>query len=190
MLYGIKHLLAESPASTWAWRHVKGHLDDHARYEDLDPWSQLNVDMDQLAKTYWRVLNQNRPPPFSLPPRPGEWTIWVGNYRFPTWMEDVVHRHVYNRTTATYWGQKLRSNNVFTEYDWAASCMAYRLLSTGQQLWLPKWLASFLPIGRNLHRWNDSNSSHCPRCDDEEGHRHHVLRCQHKQHNAIPVPTK
>ena len=41
--------LENSPLK-WRHKHVKGHQDSNAKYEDLDVISQANVDVDLMAK--------------------------------------------------------------------------------------------------------------------------------------------
>jgi hypothetical protein len=69
--YDLLHscrLLIEAIPATWHSRHVRGHQDDHKRYEDLDKWEQLSVDMDTLAKLHWQTVANTNRPQFDLPP--------------------------------------------------------------------------------------------------------------------------
>ena len=50
---------------TWIPHWVKGHQDDHAEMNDLDPFARLNVEMDSQAKNYWHHLQTTQPPPHS-----------------------------------------------------------------------------------------------------------------------------
>lgn len=173
LLAATRRLLSSSTIS-WKGRHIYGHQDRTIAYAQLDHWAQLNVDMDGLAKQYWQHLQNSHFAWFSLPPLPGEWTLWHLEYRFPSWNPALAHRHLYNRSTSTYWQNKLRlANNP--NIDWEASGMAFRTLSLYQQLWTPKWLTSFVPYGKNIARWGGINM--CPRCGGPEDHRHHVLSC-------------
>jgi hypothetical protein len=57
LLKDIRAKIAKSPLK-WAGRWVKGHQDDHIRYEDMDRWRQLNVECDGLEKDYWNACNE------------------------------------------------------------------------------------------------------------------------------------
>jgi hypothetical protein len=68
----------------------------------------------------------------------------------------------------------------FTTLNWSASALALRRIAVHQHLWIPKWLCSTLPIGKNLVRWGQPASMlQCPRCGEEESHRYHVIQCKH-----------
>ena len=57
--------------------------------------------------------------------------------------------------------------------------MALRRITTSQQLWVPRWLTSFLPTGNRARYIPTATSTLCPRCNSEESHRFHVIRCPH-----------
>ncbi len=54
LIAAIKHQWQHSPI-LWKVRHVRGHQDKHTAIDNLDRWSRLNVEMDQLAKAYIEV---------------------------------------------------------------------------------------------------------------------------------------
>jgi hypothetical protein len=184
LLSAIRYLLQTSPVR-WSFRHVKGHQDDQNSYHALDRWSQLNVDMDGLAKSYWQILNQNRPPPFHLQPPPGQWSIWHRTQRLPYWTLAQAQRFYYLPNINKFWNKRLDSPNALNTYDWKSSALALRRLPTPQRLWIPKWLCSTIPIGRNLSRWGMPELLPCPRCGEAESHKYHVLSCPQVEAAAI-----
>lgn len=173
MLLAARSILTASPI-TWKDKHIYGHQDRDNAYNNLDRWAQLNVDMDSLAKQYWGYLHERQFNWYSLPPGHGEWSLWHHSYRFPLWDKKTANRHLYTRSTSEYWNNKLQQVQS-PEIDWDASGMAFKTLPLFQQLWIPKWLTSFIPYGRNIARWGGLNV--CPRCGETETHRHHVLQC-------------
>ena len=65
--------------------------------------------------------------------------------------------------------------------------MALRRLPTYQRLWMPKWLCSVLPIGKNLQRWGVPDQLPCPRCGEDELHRFHIIQCTHVDATALRI---
>jgi hypothetical protein len=43
----------------WTWRHVAGHQDDDG-IKELDRWAMLNIEMDNLAKVYWKDMSDEQ----------------------------------------------------------------------------------------------------------------------------------
>jgi len=186
LLSHIRYLIRASPIS-WQFRHVRGHQDDRSPYYQLDPWEKLNVDMDSLAKSYWETLATHRPPVTHVPPFPNQWSLFQGSYRFPSWTTKRATHFYYRDKSALFWNKRLHQRDAFASFDWQASALALRRLPTHQRLWLPKWLCSVLPIGRNLQRWGIPNQLVCPRCGTDEVHRFHVLQCTHLDATAIRI---
>jgi hypothetical protein len=61
---------------------------------------------------------------------------------------------------------------------------AYQTTPTQCKLWTPKWLASWIPIGKKLKHWKLSDMDVCPRHGEPEMHHHHVL-VQYPQDEAM-----
>ncbi len=183
LLSHIRYLIRSSPVS-WTFRHVRGHQDDHSPYLQLDPWEKLNVDMDGLAKSYWETLSNQPTPIVHVSPYPGQWSLHQGSYRFPSWTTKRATQFYYRAKSALFWNTRLHQPDSFASYDWRASALAFRRLPTHQRLWIPKWLCSVLPIGRNLQRWGIPDQLFCPRCGIDELHRFHVLQCDHVEATA------
>jgi len=170
------YILLKNSTVQWRTHWIKGHQDDHAGYDDLDLWGQLNVDMDLLAKTHWARLDTQRPRPFSLPPSPGIWSLWHHNQRITQWTTTVADQLHYNPIARTYWSHKYIN---FPELDYDAIRMAYRSLPLYYQLRIPKWITQRLPVGDRVVQWGHDNIAVCPRCDASSETHTHVVRCTH-----------
>jgi exonuclease III len=187
ILTGIRFLLKASPL-TWEFHHVRGHQDDHIGYSLLDRWAALNVDMDLLAKMYWHTLTdrQPSPTPFNLTPFPGQWSIWYKEYRLPCWTTKRAQRLFYRSPSELFWTRRLKCEQVYSVLDWSSTALGIRRSAIHQRLWIPKWLCSTLPIGKNLVRWGKPDVMlQCPRCGEDETHRYHVIQCNHAEAVAI-----
>jgi hypothetical protein len=187
MISGIRYLISVSPLQ-WTFHHVRGHQDDYAAYSQLDRWARLNIDMDALAKLYWTTLtDQIDPPiPFSLPPFPGQWSIWHHGYRLPCWTTKRAQVLYHTAPAELFWTRRLHVEYVFRDLDWPSAAMALRRSAIHHRLWIPKWLCATLPIGRNLVRWRQpEHMMACPRCGEDEQHMHHVIQCTHADASAL-----
>ena len=169
-------ILIQTSTLDWHFQHVPAHQDSRSRYEFLDRKAQMNVDMDQLAKNYWTILDASRPPPFSLPHSEHLlFSLWCRDHRLLVWDRPTAQTAHYNTSITTYWQQ--RSTTPLHNIAWEASGRALRQLTLYQQTWIPRWLTSFVPTGNRMHLINSANSLSCPRCTAPELHRYHVLRC-------------
>jgi hypothetical protein len=132
-------LIERSPA-TWQSRHVRGHQDDHAQYEqDLDRWEQLNVDMDTLTKLHWQTVNNNNRPHFDLPATT-EWSVWYRDRRLTTWTDKLALQLIYVKPTQQYWRKRQQIPTTTQPPEWNALYQAYKTWQLTRRLWIPKWL--------------------------------------------------
>jgi hypothetical protein len=58
LLKYLRKKIKKSPL-TWTRLWVEGHQDDQLQFEDLDRWSQLDVECNGLAKHYWNACTEN-----------------------------------------------------------------------------------------------------------------------------------
>jgi hypothetical protein len=91
IIAAIKHQWQYS-SILWKVRHVKGHQDKHTEINNLDRWSWLNVEMEQLVKAYIDVA-KSRPRHYSTIGEP--WSIWIENKKITkdiaSTMCEIVH---------------------------------------------------------------------------------------------------
>jgi hypothetical protein len=154
---------------------IYGHQDDTSPFHQLDRWEQLNVKMDTLAKSHWRMINQQQRPYFDLPTG-HEWSIWHQGKRLVQWNEKIAQQLIHETSATSYWTKKHRIPNE-NQPAWQAIYQAYSSTTLYKKLWIPKWLTSWLPIGRKLKQWKIQLNETCPGCGEPERHRHHVIRC-------------
>lgn len=174
LLTGIRYLLQVSPVK-WHFKYVQGHQDARFPSLHLDSWAQMNISMDKLAKSYWTILNTQRPPPFHLQPPPGQLALWFNGSRVLMWNRSVAESLFYNPAITTYWASRRQID--LRAVDFTASAMALRRMNFGQQLWVPRWITSFLPTGDRIQLYSPALATLCPRCGHFEAHRFHVIRC-------------
>ncbi len=87
LIAAIKHWWLYS-LLLWKIRHVKGHQDDHVEVQQLDRWSQLNVEMDLLAKVHINFAkSQHRHCSFIGEP----WSLWIGGKKIVNNLADTLY---------------------------------------------------------------------------------------------------
>ena len=161
----------------WKWRYVEGHQDDQQDWEQLDPWQQLNVKMDHLAKSFWAVHDALGTPPFSLKPS-SEWSVWHGERRLTNWNMTVIEDIIFGQTSPPYW-QKRHQTDHPPDPDWNTIQSAMKLIPIHRRIWHSKWCSSALMIGKKLKKFGYQNTDACPRCGEPELTRNHIVQCQH-----------
>jgi len=175
LIHAIRIKLASSPV-TWIARHVRGHQDKHVPIHLLDMWSQLNVEMDSLAKTYW---NQMQPTiqPFYPATQPG-WSLWIGQRKLSNWDRVSLYNHAQKTDILAHWSKRRGiPENLITSINWEACENAVKRLGLNRALWVPKWLAGYAPVGKVMKRYKFQTHDECPRCSEFED-TIHVIRCE------------
>ena len=93
LLKRIRVIKTELPVKVnWGW--VRGHQDEHIPFEDLDPISQDNVLVDNIAKGHLQELPDNQ---VEAQPPKGKGTGWyfaVKNIRWTRINEKELYRHM------------------------------------------------------------------------------------------------
>jgi len=103
LIHEIRRKLAASPI-TWTSRHVRGHQDKHVQFKHLDMWSQLNVEMDSLAKSYW---NETQPTvqPF-YPRNTFGWSLWISDRKMHSWDRTSLYNHAMSHEILAHWSTR------------------------------------------------------------------------------------
>jgi hypothetical protein len=174
LIHEIRKKLAASPI-IWTPRHVRGHQDKHIQFKHLDMWSQLNVEMDSLAKSYW---NETQPTikPF-YPRNTFSWSVWIADRKMSNWDRTKLYNHAMSHDILDHWSTRRRiPGNMIHSIDWEASEAASKRLGLNRSLWIPKWLAGFAPVGKVLQRYRFQEHAECPRCTAFEDTAH-ILVC-------------
>jgi hypothetical protein len=68
------------------------------------------------------------------------------------------------------------SQHLITNINWEACQIAIKRLGLNKQVWIPKWIAGFAPVGKVLQHNKLQDHSECFRCTAFED-THHVVLC-------------
>jgi hypothetical protein len=175
LIHAIRSKLALSPVH-WKPRHVRGHQDKHVPIHLLDMWSQLNVEMDSLAKTYWNQMHAVVQPFY--PASQYGWSLWTGKRKLASWDRVGLYNHAQKTDILTHWSTRRRiPEHLISSINWEACEDAVKRLGLNRALWVPKWIAGYAPVGKVLKRYKFQTHAKCPRCSTFED-TIHVIRCQ------------
>jgi hypothetical protein len=155
--------------------HVIGHQDRTVAFENLSLPAQLNVEADTLAGSY--VYNSN-----------------MSASKVPRICGNTAQLHIPKGTITSRFKQALRrhasepamrehlcnrndwSRNDFRLIDWATHGICVRKQFKLKRFFV-KLLHDWLPVGKQVARYDQDLSAKCPSCPHESEDRDHFLRC-------------
>ena len=176
LIHQIRREIQASPL-TWTWRHVKGHQDQHTRFDALDWRSQLNVEMDSLAKAYWNATFTDRTTFYDADPT--MWRLSHSGRQFSSLDRKLLYELCHGPPLRAYWRKKYNLSEVaINTIDWKVCDDGIRRLDIFQRIWLAKMTTNTAPTGQILHRRGHQSQPICPRCGQYEDISH-VIRCNH-----------
>jgi len=168
-----------SLTSSTAPMRVKGHADTQ-RKQRVPPTRQelLNQSCDRIAKKARETFAACGPVELANEGL----TVWHKNEKICHDFKAHLHHIFFSKKAKEKLSEKYEwKNGEFDKIDWKANKRALGMLSNPTKIWIAKFIAKFLPIGRNMQRIGRWSQSHCPRCMMcEETHRH-LLECQHEE---------
>lgn len=174
LIHAARKAILCSPI-TWRWRHVKGHQDRHTTLDQLDWRSQLNVEIDSLAKAYWNETYASHQPFYDT--SDGSWHFGFGNRQFSHLDRKLVYESCHGPPLRDYWSQKKNlSATDIQSINWEVCEDALRRLGLFRRIWLAKMNTDTAPTGKILHRRGHQDNPNCPRCGSYEDIEH-VFRC-------------
>ena len=179
LVHALWATVKESPIS-WQCRHVKGHQDRHS--STFTRMERLNIEMDSLAKTYWRHLYANPNGPTISPqfrPLHNEiWSIWAGETKIVSPHRRKLYELLQDPVTQSYWTRHHRFTRPRREdIDWDSVQSAMQRLPPARRKWITKQASENCGVGKTLLEWKFQTDDACPRCGSPEDTQH-VLQCQ------------
>ena len=178
LLSMIHDLRSDIPHIRFIPRHVYGHQDTATPYEQLDHWSQWNVQADALAKTFLSYVSAH--PQAQPRVHTDRWQLWSNaQSSWSTFSTPLFHHHCCQAALQSTW-LKYRSlpPNAAPDIDWNGIESAMTLLSPLRRRWIVKHNSEQCGVGKTLLRWQKAETSQCPRCAHPTETTSHVMRCQ------------
>jgi len=172
--------LLHETSINWVGDHVKGHQDKH-KHRRLTRTERLNVEMDALAKSFWRHKcihnNGNIPQPPHIPIYGEGWQLWQGDRKMAHPNSHELYHTIQDPITQQWWVRNghIPATTVHT-IDWEATGTSTKKLPLPRRRWITKTASSNCGIGETLVSWKKQTSSTCPRCTQSENTTH-VYQC-------------
>jgi hypothetical protein len=161
--------------------HVYGHQDRHVFFHELARPSQLNVEMDELAKARLQeVLAQDWIPVCPSDIAHEGWQCHVLNYKATSDPASAIRHAVFGSQLR----DKLVSNDLispagFNAINWNAIQWASDQFPPLYRLWVAKHVSGFFGIGHMMKNWCFWDHSRCPCCNHINETKEHLLTCPH-----------
>jgi hypothetical protein len=176
LIMDIRNSVSSLPIQV-KWKWVKGHQDDHEAVSKLDVWSQLNVIVDNLSKSYWNQ-NKHLKPAAQIFKHEG----WSISYKLSK-MSCIQRGKVYDLLTREkshqLWSVQLEVPlDDIKNVDWEAGGAAFKQLQFAQQRKIVKFATNQCATGSIMERWGKWSHSACPRCGTPEENNTHVIKCK------------
>jgi len=173
--------LVQKSTVNWIGKHVKGHQDKHP-HRRLTRLEKLNVEMDTLAKNYWRhqCIHNNGyiPKPLDIPIHGEGWQLWQGTTKVASPNSHALYGSIQDPITQQWW---VRHNHIpkdaIDQIDWNITAKYIHDLPLARRRWITKTASHNCGVGETLVLWNHQTEPTCPRCSDNETTTH-VYRCQ------------
>ena len=178
-------VLLQQTKITWKGDHVKGHQ-DQVRGRSLTRTERLNVEMDHMAKAFWRHLCVHNaghiPTPLHIPIYGEGWQIWEGDNKIAHPNSHALYGLIQDPITQFYWVRhrhipEASQNTV----DWTATADFMKHLPLKNRRWVTKHASHQCAVGTTMAKWNFQDTAKCPRCNEDETTTH-VYQC--KSHQA------
>jgi len=178
----IWKLLQDSPIQ-WHNIHVKGHQDDHLQCDKLNRVAQLNVEMDRLAKSFWRHCHIHQHAalqPLEPPQHPMHlegWTLWNANTKVTHPNRQHLCKLTHDPITTSKWIRLERfPDSATSQIDSEMASKHTKALKPGCQRWITKHASHNCGVGTTLAEWQQQEDDQCPRCGQPED-TNHATRC-------------
>jgi hypothetical protein len=120
LLKDLRKKIKKSPL-TWTGIWVEGHQDDQIQFEDLDRWSQLNLECDGLAKTYWNACKESELRLTNRGFADEGWSVWIQEKKLTRVDKHDLYDYVFSKRTKDYWSKKHHlTEETITNINWKA----------------------------------------------------------------------
>ena len=160
-------------------QHVKAHQDDSIPYEQLSLPAKLNVDMDADTKALIQVMMTCPDVCANKEPHPSSFSLcWWKSQPIYHDLDHELYYHITHDKMIQYWIEKERiTSTTLPLIDFNALRDAAKSLTLPRQRFLAKWVAEYLPTGKNMKRWSLRHDGACPFCTQSDETTSHMVQC-------------
>ncbi len=144
---------------TLSFRHVKGHQDSGLTTV-LSQEAWMNIKMDEVAKRKVSIEEPSKQP-YSIPYE--GWICYLEGTRITKNLTETLRKHLNRLILLNHWAATHRySVGAEKTIDWDMAEKAINSMPKAKQRWVSKWVAKFLPYGKNMQRWKLQTQAKCP----------------------------
>jgi hypothetical protein len=156
------------PGITYQWHHVIGHQDR------IDFLARVNIQVDNMAGAARTHFSADGSASIMTADLPHEsWRLFLTCIKVCTPIHSTIQHYISCRTMREYWHRKQRiQEHSFASVDWAIIGLAMRQTAPSRRSWITKHASNSCGVNVNLVRWNQKESTKCPRCGEEETNKH------------------
>jgi len=138
--------------------------------------------MDGMAK--WLAKNPFQGPNQYNIPHKGWCCYIVGQWTIIQLLTEM-HNHINRITITKHWATKqCYWQGTICMVDWDTADQAMLAVAQGQQRWVTKLAAWFLPYGVNMKQWKLCTCNNCPRCQRPGKTKTHIFKCKQKNQKS------
>ena len=168
-------------------RHVYGHQDEHTPFTNLNRWAQWNVLADDLAKQFLQFAFLPNPMTPHSTILTNHWQLWSSPHlSWSSFTPSTFHYHCSKVAIRSQWIQKRSVPPHYApDIDWAGIASAMSKAPLRMRRWVVKFNAEQCGVAATLVKWQQAESSQCPRCPQPLETTSHVLQCHGEQSDHI-----
>jgi hypothetical protein len=174
LLHAIDHAIKTSPI-TWRGKYIQGHQDDHCDFQLLDRPSQLNIEVDHIAKDFMNIAIEL--------PRANKvvshaWSVSHGHNQLLKDWDNSIYNIVHTPKAKDYWIKKDRITEAnFTSINWLRLGQALEKMPLSRRLFVSKHTSCMCGVGKFQKIWKLKETNACPHCGQYED-LIHVWKCK------------
>jgi len=162
LLRASRTWLKKTPVD-WHWQHVASHQDD--KTDNLDQWAVRNIQMDAVAKDFWKKLHDQGFQHSSCHLPYEGWTMWLDTIKLTSMNRSCFNEYTQSQEYSTaYWKQPNKLGIQLETIDWNSTGKSQSGLAIWCQIWMTKWATGWLPMGKNMKQWKQWPPDQCPVC--------------------------
>jgi hypothetical protein len=175
MIVATRKVMSECPID-WVAEHVKGHQND-VKNAVLDRRAQLNIYADKQAKGYLRQAAEQVERRYRIYGEP--WSLWTEEGKISSEVGKALIEHIDGKRIKKYWTKKgIFGEGTVSDVDWEAVHHAARNSTQSRRTWISKHTSGHCGTNKMMKRWNQRETSVCPRCPEEVEDSNHVWLCR------------
>ena len=183
IIWEIVRLINTSPVQMKVF-HIRGHVSKEDR--EGNQLSQMNEDMDQLAKSFLRHCIEKKSFEIKSDFQSQFWSMSINGRKIVRNVDKTITEWIHGNELKNFLIKKERLTNISDRMiDWTALNNNGRTKTHADTLWCMKLDSQFIPVGKWMLRCDEWSDDVCPICQSEEETIEHLFQCECEKAKAI-----